>query len=118
MFRPSLEEVTDRLIEATWNSPPAEDEYRQRVIHGVQRSVADRMMQEASSAGNPAEVRAVLSDRLERLAAGIETTSAPSPHQRLVAADIRRWQARIENTVPGPQLQMLAGDPIGGSNRN
>ena len=115
---PNLEEVTDRLIEATWNSPPAEDEYRQRVIHGVQRSVADRMMQEASSAGNPAEVRAVLSDRLERLAAGIETTSAPSPHQRLVAADIRRWQARIENTVPGPQLQMLAGDPIGGSNRN
>ena len=115
---PDLEEVTDRLIEATWNSPPAADEYRQRVIHGVQRSVADRLMQEASSAGNPAEVRAVLSDRLDRLAAGIESTSAPSPHQRLVAADIRRWQARIENTVPGPQLQMLAGDPIGGSNRN
>ena len=112
-----LMEATWRsLAEATWN--PAADEYRQRVIHGVQRSVADRMMQEASSAGNPAEVRAVLSDRLERLAAGIETTSAPSPHQRLVAADIRRWQARIENTVPGPQLQMLAGDPIGGSNRN
>ncbi len=115
---PDLEEVADRLIEATWDSPPAADEYRQRVIHGVQRSVADRMMQQASSAGNPAEVRAVLSDRLDRLAEGIESTSAPSPHQRLVAADIRRWQARIENTVPGPQLQMLAGDPIGGSNRN
>jgi hypothetical protein len=115
---PDLEEVADRLLDATWDLPPAADEYRQRIIQGVQRSVADRMMQQASSAANPAEVRAVLSDRLDRLAAGIETTSAPSPHQRLVAADIRRWQARIENTVPGPQLQMLAGDPIGGSNRN
>ena len=115
---PDLEEVADRLIQATWDAPPAADEYRQRVLNSVQRSVADRMMQQASSAGNPAEVRAVLSDRLDRLAVRIESTSAPSPHQRLVAADIRRWQARIENTVPGPQLQMPAGDPIGGSNRN
>ena len=115
---PDLEEVADRLIEATWDAPRATDEYRQRVLHAVQRSVADRMMQQASSAGNPAEVRAILSDRLESLAARVERTSAPSPHQRLVAADIRRWQARIENTVPGPQIQMPAGDPIGGSNRN
>ena len=115
---PDLEEVADRLIEVTWDAPPAGDEYRQRVLDSVQRSVADRMMQQASRAGNPAEVRAVLSDRLDRLAARIESTSARSPHQRLVAADIRRWQARIENTVPGPQLQMPAGDPIGGSNRN
>ena len=115
---PDLEEVADRLIEATWDAPPATDEYRQRILHAVQRSVADRMMQQASSAGNPAEVRAILSDRLEGVAARVESTSAPSPHQRLVAADIRRWQARIENTVPGPQIQMPAGDPIGGSNRN
>ena len=115
---PDLAEVADRLIEATWDAQPAADDYRQRVLHIVQRSVADHMMQQASNAGNPAGVRAVLSDRLDRLAARIESTSAPSPHQRLVAADVRRWQARIENTVPGPQLQMLAGDPIGGSNRN
>ena len=76
------------------------------------------MMQQASSAVNPAEVRAILSDRLETLAARVESTSAPSPHERLVASDIRRWQSRIENTVPGPQLQMPAGDPIGGSNRS
>ena len=115
---PDLEEVADRLIEATWDAPQGADEYRQRVLHAVQRSVVDRMMQQASSAGNPAEVRAVLADRLERLAVRAEGTSAPSPHQRLVGADIRRWQARIENTVPGPQVQMPAGDPIGGSNRN
>ena len=115
---PDLEEVVDRLIEVTWDASPAADEYRQRILHGAQRSVADQMMQQASSASNPSEVRAILSDRLEGLAVRVEGVSAPSPHQRLVAADIRRWQERIENTVPGPQLQMPAGDPIGGSNRN
>ena len=115
---PDLEEVVDRLIEVTWDASPAADEYRQRILHAAQRSVADQMMQQASSATNPSEVRAILSDRLEGLAVRLEGVSAPSPHQRLVAADIRRWQERIENTVPGPQLQMPAGDPIGGSNGN
>ena len=115
---PDLEEVVDRLIVVTWDASEATDEYRQRILHAAQRSVADQMMQQASSARNPAEVRAILSDRLDGLVMRVEGLSAPSPHQRLVAADIRRWQARIENTVPGPQLQMPAGDPIGGSNRD
>jgi len=115
---PDLEEVVDRLIEVTWNASPPADEYRQRILHAAQRSVADQMMRQASSATNPSEVRAILSDRLEGLAAHVEAISALSPHQRLVAADIRRWQQRIENTVPGPQLQMPAGDPIGGGNAN
>ena len=114
---PGLEEVTDRVIEHTWGADAAPDAYRQRVLHAIQRSVADRMMQQASQDGNAAEVRAVLADRLESLAAGLEGMSAPSPHQRLVAADIRRWQQRIENTVPGGAVVMPAGDPIGGSSR-
>jgi len=115
---PDLEEVVDRLIVVTWDASEATDEYRQRILHAAQRSVADQMMRQANSARNPAEVRAILSDRLDGLAMRVEGLSAPSSHQRLVAADIRRWQTRIENTVPGPQLQMPAGDPIGGSNRD
>ena len=115
---PDLEEVTDGLIEATWGASEAEDAYHQRVLHTAQRSVVDQMMQQASMAGNPSEVRAILSDRLDVLASGIEAEGALSPHRKLVAADIRRWQSRIENTVPGPQLQMPAGDPIGGSSRS
>jgi hypothetical protein len=114
---PDLEEVTDRLIEVTWGVSDPSDRYQQQVLHVAQRAVADQMMQQAGQAGNPGSVRAVLSDRLDRLAAGVEGETAPSPHARLVAADIRRWQSRIENTVPGPQLQMPAGDPIGGSRR-
>ncbi len=115
---PDLQEVTDGLIESTWGASETGDAYRQQVLHTAQRSVVDQMMQQASMAGNPAEVRAILSDRLDVLASGIEAEGTLSPHQKLVAADIRRWQSRIENTVPGPQLQMPAGDPIGGSSRS
>ena len=115
---PDLQEVADGLIETTWGASETGNTYRQQVLHTAQRSVVDQMMQQASMAGNPAEVRAILSDRLDQLASGIETEGAPSPHRKLVAADIRRWQSRIENTVPGPQLQMPAGDPIGGSSRS
>lgn len=115
---PDLEEVTDRLLEATWSATAPDDDYRRRVLHAAQRAVVDRMMQQGAMDGTYAEVRAVLADRLERLASDIEAGGTPSPHERLVAADIRRWQSRIENTVPGPSLEMPAGDPIGGSSRS
>ena len=114
---PDLEEVTDRLLAATWGAADEGDEYRLRVQHVIQRAVVDRMMQQAGSAGTMTEARAVLSDRLHDLAGRLEALMNPSPHGRLVAADIRRWQARIENTTPGPSLQLPAGDPIGGSKR-
>ena len=111
---PDLAEVTDRVIEATWDAPAPRDKYRQKVQEIVQRVVADRMMREGGSNGNPAQVRAVLTDRLDRLAARLEGMARATPHARMVASDIRRWQARTENTEPGPKLQMPAGDPIGG----
>lgn len=114
---PDLAEVADRVIQATWDAPRPRDEYRQKVQHVVQRAVADRMMREGASNGNPSEVRAVLSDRLDRLATRIEAMAQATPHAKLVAADIRRWQSRTENTDPAPKLQMPAGDPIGGSSR-
>ena len=111
---PGLEEVVDRLIEATWGTAEETGEYRARVQHAIQRAVVDRMMLQAGSAGTMTEVRAILSDRLNDLAGRLEALMGSTPHQRLVAADIRRWQARIENTMPGPSLRLPAGDPIGG----
>jgi len=115
---PDLEEVADRLVASTWGAAAPSDEYRVRVLHSIQRAVVDHMMRQATMEGNPGEVRAVLADRLDRLAGEIESLTSSSPHERLAAADIRRWQNRTEGTIPGPLLQMPAGDPIGGSNRN
>ena len=111
---PGLEEVVDRLMEATWGAAEETGEYRARVQHAIQRAVVDRMMLQAGSTGTMTEVRAILSDRLNDLAGRLEALVGSTPHQRLVAADIRRWQARIENTTPGPSLRLPAGDPIGG----
>lgn len=88
-----------------------------RVQHVIQRAVVDRMMRHGGSANVMTEARAVLADRLEALAGRLEGLAGPSPHQRLVAADIRRWQQRIENATPDPSLQLPPGDPIGGSVR-
>ncbi|MBM4183216.1 MAG: DUF5117 domain-containing protein [Gemmatimonadetes bacterium] len=110
---PDLAEVVDRVLRATWETPAPGDEYRQKVQQIVQRVVVDRMMSEGGSSGNPAQVRAVLSDRLDQLAARIEQGGDPTPHTRLVAEDIRRWQARSQNTEPAPKLGMPPGDPIG-----
>ena len=112
---PDLEEVTDRLLAATWDAPREGNAYRRQVQHVMQRAVVDRMMQEAGSAATMTAARAVLSDRLAGLAQRLEAMADPSPHERLVAADIRRWQERIENTTPGPALRLPPGDPIGGA---
>jgi hypothetical protein len=114
---PDLEEVADKLIQATWGAPEDANAYRRQVQHVAQRAVVDKMMMEATSADNPSEVRAVLADRLDGLAARIEGATQQSAHAKLAAADIRRWQARADNTVPTKLLAMPAGDPIGGSSR-
>lgn len=114
---PDLEEVVDRLIEVTWGAGAQNDEYHQRILHAVQRTVIDQMMQQATMEGSAPDVRAILADRLEDIATRLEGAGDPSPHERLAAADIRRWQSRIENTTPGPVIQLPAGDPIGGSPR-
>lgn len=114
---PDLEEVVDRLEAVTWGVDMPSDEYRARVLEIAQRAVADEMMRQASSARNPATVRAVLAHRLDNLATRLEGMASGSPHERLVAADVRRWQERIENTVPGDALPLPNGDPIGGSPR-
>ncbi|MEQ9401058.1 MAG: zinc-dependent metalloprotease [Longimicrobiales bacterium] len=115
---PDLAEVVDRILEVTWEAPAPADAYRRSVLEVVQRAAVDAMMREGGSAGNPAAVRAVLAHRLDDLAGRLEGMGGASAHQRLVAEDIRRWQSRTENAMPAPNLEMPAGDPIGGSSRS
>ena len=114
---PDLTEVIDRLIDVTWNTNPPDNEYHGKVLNVIQRVVVDEMMRQASQSTNAAEVRAVLSDRLHRLAKNLAGKETLSPHQRLVVTDIQRWENRTEDTVPNSTLELPAGDPIGGSSR-
>ena len=112
---PSLEEVVDKVVAATWSARAPADKYRTQVLRAIQRSTIDEMMAMGARAENSPEVRAVLSDRLNKLAARIEAQPSRSAHEMNAAADIRRWERRPERTMAGPVLKLPAGDPIGGS---
>jgi hypothetical protein len=109
---PDLEEVVDRLLEVTWTADAAGNDYQQKILHLVQRVTADEMMVQAASESASGEVKAVLSDRLEKLAARLERQRNASAHQSSVVADIRRWQQRSGDAVPRPALLLPPGDPI------
>lgn len=112
---PTLEEVVDRLLAVTWGAPIPADRYRTQVQRAVQRATIDAMMVHASRGDNSAEVRAVLTHRLDKLAAQLEARPELTPHQMSAVADIRRWERRTERTIPAPVLKLPPGDPIGGS---
>ncbi len=111
---PTLEEVTDKVIAATWNAAVPSDKYHAEVQRVIQRAVADQMMLMAMRADNSPAVRAILSDRLGKLAKRLEGQAATNnAHRTTVASDIRRWEHRTVATIPGPALRLPAGDPIG-----
>jgi hypothetical protein len=112
---PGLSEVLDRLLDATWAAPSPGSGYRRAVHEVAQRSVLDEMLVQASSAENPARVRAVLSEKLDRLADRLEADdSSTTAHRALAAEDIRRWQHRPEGVVPPPRApEVPPGSPIG-----
>lgn len=115
---PDLLDVIHGLMQATWGAPEPADDYRREILHATQRTVVDQLMQQAARDNNPASVRSILAATLEELAERIDAEASSTEHERLVVSDIRRWQLRIENTVPGPVLELPAGDPIGGSSRS
>lgn len=109
---PDLEEVVDRLLEVTWQADRPDEAYQGQLLNLVQRVTADEMMRQASSADSSGEVKAVLADRLNTLAAQLERRRNASAHQSSVAADIRRWQQRPMESAPEPALLLPPGDPI------
>lgn len=109
---PDLEEVVDRLLAVTWGAEVPSDEYRAQVLRVVQRGTVNEMMRQASNDDISGEVKAILADRLHRLAAELEGLRAASPYEASASADIRRWQQRPDDGVPAPALQMPPGDPI------
>jgi len=109
---PDLEEVISRLVEVTWEADSPDDDYYAQILHVVQRVTLNAMMVQAANPNNAGEVKAVLADRLDKLADDLEDLRNPNAHQATAAADIRRWQRDPEGAMPEPALQMPPGDPI------
>ncbi len=111
---PGLAEVVERTLEVTWYAPHEASAYRQEIRNAVDRVVLDRMMSEAGSGDNTAQVRAVLAAEIASLAGWLETQDTPMPHQQLALEDVRRWQQRPEGVTPATRPAPLPpGSPIG-----
>jgi Met-zincin/Domain of unknown function (DUF5117) len=111
---PGLQEVVDRTLERTWYQARPSGSYLAEVQEVAQRSVLDRLLEEASSAENPARVRAVLGDEIAALAGRLAAESAPTAQRKLALEDILRWQTRPEGTVPDARKpERPPGAPIG-----
>ncbi len=113
---PGLEEVIDRFTRATFDAPTATP-YEAEVRRAAERALVNRVAWLMAGSGN-AQVRAIASLKLQRLVTrlGNEVGKNESDvaHQRLLAADIKRYMedptkvASLMPVSPAPP-----GAPIG-----
>jgi hypothetical protein len=119
---PGLGEVIDRLTRATFDQPTSGG-YEAEIRRATEKALVDRVTWLASAAPN-AQVRAIASLKLQRLAARLRAETGRSESDlaahTLMAADIRRFlerpaadQQRIVPTSPAPP-----GAPIGDMGQN
>ena len=110
-----VSEVTDALLAATWDGDVPESRYEAEVLRTV-RTVTLRRLMEAAEGHPMSPVRAILTDRLLDLAARLEENPQAGPHDRLSAAEIRRWENRPATTdAPASLPPTPPGSPIGGA---
>jgi hypothetical protein len=119
---PGLGEVIDRLVRATFDQPTS-GSYEQEVRRAEERVLVDRVQWLAASAPN-AQVRAIASLKLDRLAAraraGLAGTPAPGSqaegeraHRALMAADIKRFLERPMVDAAGGRIMPASPAPPG-----
>jgi hypothetical protein len=113
---PGLEEVVDRLVKATFDAPTATP-YEAEVRRAEERVLVDRLAGLAAAAQN-AQVRAIASRKLERLATRLRVNGtkgeADIAQHTLLAADIKRFLERPADTAKMlPAAPAPPGAPIG-----
>jgi hypothetical protein len=122
---PGLGEVIDRLVRATFDQATS-GSYEQEVRRAEERVLVDRVMWLAQASPN-AQVRAIASLKLDRLAARARAGSAAAAvgsqaegeraHRTLLAADIKRFLERPMVDAAGgriiPTSPAPPGAPIG-----
>ena len=112
---PSLNDVIDRLVAATFDDKPA-NAYEALVNRAVERALVDRLIVLAGSAPMP-QVRAIASSSLRRLQGreqGVAASSPDAAHAQLIAADIKRFLERpLEPAKPIAPPEVPPGAPIG-----
>jgi len=110
---PTLDEVFDRLIQATWDAPDAPAGMPRSLQRVSRRVVADAMMILGAHAQASPEVRALTLARLRRLADSLALAQT-DPVRSLAAEDIRRYLTNPQAHAPkATALPQPPGAPLG-----
>ncbi len=116
---PSLGEVIDALVAATWGRPAPTNAKLAALGRVTQRAVADGLMALAADKNAAPEVRGIVDIKLAELRNTAVRSAGPGgslerrAHAAAVAADIKRWLERGELPSPSPALRAPPGDPFG-----
>jgi len=115
---PGLEEVLDELLGSVQRARVT-NPYEAEVRRAVERVVVEQIMELAATARMP-QVRALATDRLERLAdtrtlaSGQRPRDADAAHYALLARDVRRFLDRPAGPYTAPAAPVVPpGAPIG-----
>lgn len=116
---PSLSDVIDALVAATWGRPVDPSAKYAALQRVAQRAVADGLMTLAADKNAAPEVRGIVDFKLAALralaqrSASVGASVDTKAHAQSVAADIKRWLERGELPTPSPALRATPGDPFG-----
>jgi hypothetical protein len=105
-----LDTVIDRLIAATWKAPRASG-LAAEVQHVVEDVVVYHLMALAKNDAAPAQVRAIVSQKLEQIRASL--SGKPGAHAQYEAAQIKQFQQSPKEFVMLKPVEPPPGQPIG-----
>lgn len=111
---PSLHEVLDAIVDATFGAPTA-DEYEREIKRGIERVLVSQLIELSAGAGMP-QVRAIAAQRLSRLASENRSglSQADAAHYALLSKDIERALNRPAPPYsPAGTPAIPPGAPIG-----
>ncbi|GAA6152244.1 zinc-dependent metalloprotease [Pseudoteredinibacter isoporae] len=107
---PSVEQVLDRLLKATWDVAPAKDPQDRQIQKVVQQVLAQKMADTAAHKNTSHSVRAELNHKLSSLAKRLKSKRKASAHELQVARNIDHWLKKQESQLKS--IDLPAGDPI------
>ena len=112
---PDFKETLDTIINATWKTPLAANEYHKALQRTVQHVTVRKLMDLAGDEAAAPLVRAEASGALRNLNLLLKATAGTDAHRRQAQEDIERFLPRPDAVrQPTRPLPTPPGDPIGG----
>ncbi|MCV6624059.1 MAG: zinc-dependent metalloprotease [Cellvibrionaceae bacterium] len=107
---PSLTEVLDKLLKASWDIKAAKDPQDRQIQEVVQQVVVQKMAASAAHKNTSHSVRAELNQKLAMLGKRLKDKRKASAHEQQIARDIDKWLKKQEGSLQS--IVLPPGDPI------